>query len=260
MQPTHTELLHDVNDVTDFFSQLGEKLSEAAADLRVSGTPPAPLLVEELTLSRNTFEDLRQRAVDLAVTLAATPRPREAIHSLKELKSLLQSLDEAEEKRKAEDGLKHMALGILNTILALRHREEPEFAPLRGCQEQAGELRRAIEDTAWPQIHPDMKPLATRRHPLSEFLTLIEGFDTLDDDLWLLLKHAVAESFGKALSLAAARGKIILSEGESPQQPPDSLTNGSCENSQHEEPSPVTDVSHEDSPSISPEEPAETTA
>lgn len=258
MQATHTELLHDLQDVTDFFSQLGGKLSEAAADLRVSGTPPATHILEELTVSRNTFEDLRQRALDLAVTLAAPSRPQEEIHSLKELKSLLQSLDEAEEKRNAEEDLKHVALEILNHILTFTHREDPEFPPLRDCQEQAETLRRAIEATTWPQVHPDMKSLATRRHALSEFLTLVEEFDTLDDDLWLLLKHAVAESCGKSLSLSAARGKIIPSGLECPQQPTHSRLNADHEESGEENTSPGPDSSQRHDPSSEPEVSSET--
>jgi hypothetical protein len=66
-----------------------------------------------------------------------------------------------------------------------------------------------------------MMPLAQGRHPLAELLTLVEGHDTLDDDLWLLLKHAVAENFGNALAMSADRGKLCPS--------PSRLTEHACQ-------------------------------
>jgi hypothetical protein len=42
-------------------------------------------------------------------------------------------------------------------------------------------------------------------------LTLVEGAHDLDDDLWLLLKQATVEHFGKSLAVSAARGKLTLS-------------------------------------------------
>jgi hypothetical protein len=43
---------------------------------------------------------------------------------------------------------------------------------------------------------------------LAEFLTLVEGAHDLEDDLWLLLKQATIEHYGKSLAVSAARGKL----------------------------------------------------
>lgn len=212
---THTELLRELAGVSESYTQLSEKLSEVASELRASGIPPTQHLVDELAASRNNFEDLRKRALDLAQELAAsTSRRPEEVSSLRELKALLQSLSEAQDKKLADDRIKEQALGILDRTLAIVHRDGIECQPLIECQAKAAELRSAITQMTWPEVHPDVTLLAHRRHPFSELITLVEQCDRLDDDLWLLLKHAVSESFGKALSLAAARGRLIIARAQ----------------------------------------------
>lgn len=213
MPHTHADLLQELHGVSERFSRLGEKLTAVASELQVSGIPPAPHFLDELRASRSTFEELRKRATELAGMLAdSRAKQAEQIESLTDLKALIQSLGEAQEKRAEDEKLNRQALALLNRILAIEHCEEVEFPPLADCQQKARELRRAITALRWPDIHPEAAALAHRRHPLAELLILVERHMDLDDDLWLLLKHAVSESFGKRLSLAAARGKLFVSE------------------------------------------------
>ena len=220
MQQTHAELLRDLTGVSEAFTQLSERLADVASELRTSGIPPSPQLLKEIAESRNNFDDLRNRAVELMGLLPASEVTRpEEIGSLKELKALLQSLSEAEEKRLADQRINEQALSTLDRVLSFAHREGEHFQPLLTCQAKARELRAAIAESSWPDMHPEAVVLAQRRHPFAELLTLVEEHDRLDDDLWLVLKHAVSESFGKKLSLAAARGKLIVSD---PIEPRDS--------------------------------------
>lgn len=213
MPHTHADLLNELHGVSERFSRLGEKLTAVASELQVSGIPPAAPLLDELRASRSTFEDLRKRATELAGVLAnARAKEAEGIESLADLKALVQSLGEAQEKRAEDEKTTRQALALLDRVLAIEHCEEVDFPPLGDCQLKARELRRAIAALRWPDIHPEAAALAHRRHPLAELLTLVERHMDLDDDLWLLLKHAVSESFGKKLSLAAARGKLFVSE------------------------------------------------
>ena len=221
MPQTHTALLKELHGVSDSFSRLGEKLAAVASELQVAGMPPKPHLLDELRASRTTFEELRQRATELAGNLAdSRARQTEEIESLADLKALIQSLGEAQEKRAEDEKISHQALVLLDRVLAIEHCEEVDFPPLADCQVKARELRRAIPALRWPDVHPEAAPLAHRRHPLAELLTLVERHMDLDDDLWLLLKHAVSESFGRKLSLAAARGKLFVSERTEPEQEP----------------------------------------
>lgn len=213
MHQTHVDLLRELTGVAAIFAQLGERLTTVASDLRGSGVPPSQNLLREIAESRSNFDGLRQRAVELASLLSpSAPIRAEDIASLKDLKALLQSLREAEEKKSADEKITGQALMTLDRILSLTHRDGQPFHPLITCQAKARELREAIATSSWPNTHPEAVALAHRRHPLTELLTLVEEHDKLDDDLWLVLKHAVSESFGKAVSLAAARGKLVLSE------------------------------------------------
>lgn len=213
MTHTHADLLNELHGVSERFSRLGEKLAAVASELQVSGIPPAPYLLDELRASRSTFEDLRTRATELA-GLLADPRAKqpEQIESLADLKALVQSLGEAQHKKAEDEKINRQALALLDRVLAIEHCEEVDFPPLADCHLKARELRRAIAALRWPDAHPEAAALAHRRHPLAELLTLVERHMDLDDDLWLLLKHGVSESFGKKLSLAAARGKLFVSE------------------------------------------------
>ncbi len=208
MPQTQTDLLRELTDVAETFSSLSEKLSEVALELRAPGLPPSETLLQELADSRGHFEDLRGRVVELA----GLPEPPQDINSLQDLEALLQSL--------AEEELKAQALSILDRILSIVHRAAGEFQPLTDCQDKAWELREAVAALSSPNSHPEAPALAHHRHPFVEFLLLVEQHDELDDEVWLTLRKSVSDSFGKKLSLAAARGKLIVSQTSSPTESP----------------------------------------
>lgn len=211
MDTTPTDLLKDLDSITETFAQLSQRLSDVADQVRTQGIPPAEELLEELAASRRNFTELRDRAIELAGLLAALPtKAPDEISSIKELEALLQLVTEAQAKKAIDDKLRERALIVLDRILSLTHRDLQEFAPLTDCHTKARELRSALLALPWPDLHPDATALAQGRHPFAELLALVEGHDDLEDDLWLLLKHAVAEGFGKSLALSAARGKLLL--------------------------------------------------
>ena len=134
-----------------------------------------------------------------------------AIGSVKDLEALLQAVTEAQRKRAQGEKVRLRALTMLDHILSLIHREQPDFSPLGEVQAVAKALRETLRASEDAEVHPDAIALAQGRHPLAEFLTLVEGYNHLDDDLWLLLQHAVAEHFGKPLAMSAARGRLCQS-------------------------------------------------
>jgi hypothetical protein len=228
MDTSHTDLLQDFSLVTKSFEQLGQRLSEVAEQVRTTGTLPSESLIEEITASRRNFTDLRARAIELVGLMSETPNAAaEEIGSMKELEALLQVAAEAQRKRAQQEKVRTRALTVLDRLLSLVHRDQPDFAPLSECQAKSRTLREAIRDHASSELHPDVTALAQGRHPLAELLTLVEGYDDLDDDLWLLLKYAVAENFGKSLAMSAARGKLCPPPTRmNPEHSPDELRNG----------------------------------
>lgn len=212
METSQADLLQDFGAVTRTFEQLSQRLTDVANEVRRSGVPPSESLIEEITSSRRSFIELRDRAIELVSLLATSPsKPPKEIESIKDLEALLQLVIEAQRKKAQEEKACFRALTILDRILSLSHRDQPEFHPLEDAQAKARVIRDAIRAYDGQDPHPEIYPLAQGRHPLAELLTLVEGYEDLDDDLWLLLKHAVAENFGKSLAMSAARGKLVSS-------------------------------------------------
>ncbi len=212
METSHTDLLKDFTVVTRTFEQLSQRLTDVAEQVRTSGVPPSESLIDEIASSRRSFAELRDRAIELVSLLAESPsRTPEEIGSIKDLEALLQLVTEAQRKKAQEEKARLRALTILDRILSLIHREQQDFPPLDDTQAKARTLRETLRAYNGPEAHPEVSPLAQGRHPLAELLALVEGYEDLDDDLWLLLKHAVAENFGKSLAISAARGKLCPS-------------------------------------------------
>lgn len=211
METVQSDLLQDFTQVTRTFEQLSRRLTDVAEQVRTSGVLPSDSLIDEITTSRQSFLDLRTRALELAGLLAGSSKAADEISSMKDLEALLQLVAEAQRKKAQEDKARLRALTVLDRILSLIHRNDAECPPLAEAQSKAKALRDAIRSHQGPTVHSDIMPLAQGRHPLAELLTLVEGYDDLDDDLWLLLQHAVAENFGKSLALSAARGKLCAS-------------------------------------------------
>lgn len=209
MESSPTDLMQDFTQVARAFEQLSQRLTDVAEQVRAAGVPPAESLIEEIAMSRRSFTELRDRAIELVGLFAASPpKPAHEIESIKDLEAVLELVVEAQRKKAQEEKARVRALTVLDRILSLVHRVQADFGPLKEAQERARALRDAIRHHQGPEPHPDILPLAQGRHPLAELLTLVEGHDDLDDDLWLLLKHAVADHFGKSLAMSAARGKL----------------------------------------------------
>lgn len=218
MQATESAiLLRNLASLSDGFSQLGTRLSQAANVLQSTGMPPAKTLIDEITTSRNSFTELCAKSVALAEALALSPAPKpESIVSLNDLKSLLQTITQAEEKRKAVQALSQRALATLDRLYAIRHREREVFPPLAECQMRGTVLRNAIAETPWPKLHPSVEELTKGDNPFVALLTLIEQGENLEDEYCVRLQEIVERAFSKSLASAALRGKLsLLSEDTS---------------------------------------------
>ena len=229
METLRTDLSQDFLHVTQTFERLGQRLTEVAEQVRTLGVLPSEDLIDAITMTRRSFEELRAKAIDLVGLLGhSSGKIPGDVGSVKDLEALLQAVTEAQRKRAQGEKVRLRALTMLDHILSLIHRDQPDFHPLEEIQAQAKALREILRTSDNPDVHPDANALAQGRHPLAEFLTLVEGHHQLDDDLWLLLQHAVAEHFGKPLAMSAARGKLCQSPARLiPERAPLEQGNGS---------------------------------
>lgn len=204
-------LLQNLVSLTERVSQLGTRLSQAASAVQATGVLPPKTLIDEISASRHSFSELSAKGIALAEALALSPSPKpDAIVSLADLKLLLQTLTQAEEKRKASQELSQRALATLDRLYAIKHREREVFAPLAECQMRGTVLRNAIVETPWPKVHPSVEELAREDNPFVAFLTLVEQGEKLEDEHFVRLQDIVERAFSKSLAIAALRQKLAL--------------------------------------------------
>jgi hypothetical protein len=224
---TQTEsagLLQLSASLTEGFHHLAAQLAAAAAALRDPGALPPEGVLGELAAARKDFLDLRARSLALAHALAVSPVPsQEALVSLTDVKSLLWTVKQAEEQKARFETRQRQALRVLERVLAVVHRDQIVFPPLLECKEQAGTLRLAVAGVQWPGAHPAIDALAEGQHPFLDLLALIESQEELDDERWAALQDTIEQEFGRALAVAASRGKLQVSP-EASSEPQHGLT------------------------------------
>ncbi len=211
MQPSaSSSLFQALASLTEEAGRLSVQLAQAAKNLQETGEIPSERLLEETAAFRRRCLALCEQGQAVAQSFAIpSPPSAPAPISLHELKALVQGIAKAEEQRAFYDDIRHRALTVLDRVLGLRHREQPQFPPLVECQERAREMRQAVADAHWPNLHPATESLANGEDPFSDLLAWIEQQDTLEDDAWALLQDTVEQFFGKPLAIAVSRGKLF---------------------------------------------------
>ncbi|NER32747.1 MAG: hypothetical protein F6J93_01480 [Oscillatoria sp. SIO1A7] len=186
---------------------LGSRLAQAAIELKEAGVPPAEILLEQLRAYRQDFASLRELAIASAKSLPNAPLPSQVL-SLKDIERLLSSPGASAPVDKNREA----ALQVLDRVLAIFHAEQKEFPPLQAAQSLAGQLRQKIAQASPDSFPEEVAALATGRHAFCGLLNLIDPPVELDDDRWEKLVEGVTRAFNKSLTVAAARGKLVLRE------------------------------------------------
>lgn len=203
MEPVDKDLLQQIAQLSETYANLGDRLWSAAKQLQEAGIPPADSLLQEIATYSRNFAAVQKQALELNKSVA----PGE-IASLKDIQNLVETVSAAAGKASTRDA----ALKVLDRVLALTHREQSDFAPLRSVQARARELHRAISESTPTQLHSDTESLIGGKHPVAAVLALVEQQDKLDDSQWVILEETVSAAFGKQLAVAISRGKLTVNE------------------------------------------------
>jgi hypothetical protein len=192
-------------------SALGARGTAAAAALAGRGTPPSDDLVAELEGAGRDFAGLRAEALDAASAAGLAAPDAEHILSTRELETVLQALlavVEAAARREAVERTRQQALGVLDRIDTLVHRDDPTFPALLLCQKRANEMRAAL--TAPVDADPEVQQAAAieMTGPFVALLALLDGGRHFSDEQWTALEDAVVTAFGRPLVAAATRGRL----------------------------------------------------
>src|SRR5206468_3900726 len=106
----------------------------------------------------------------------------------------------------------------LDRIMTINHVDDPNFAALRECQAKAREIRAAVLDPKGPTEESAAEILETTP-AFSALLTLVEGREHLDDAKFAVLEDSVTRLFGRTLTVAATRGKLVAGPADLPRAP-----------------------------------------
>src|SRR5436190_1249021 len=167
------ELLRKNAALTKRLRELGVRGTAAAAALARPGAPPTDDLVRALGDAGQEFAALRGEVYAAAAALGLQTPAMETIDSTRRLdailKVLLDGLDRVDKQAAAQAALSQ-TVAVLDRIASLAHREDPAFSAL---------------------------------------LTLMDGQQNIDDEQWGVCEDQVATAFGRALAVAATRGKLV---------------------------------------------------
>ena len=221
MTPTADDLVKNLAALSRRFAGLAAKLAQAARELETGGVLPPESLIEELAAARDEFIDLRSSVLDAARTLAVTAPAQTAIDGLKALEAVVRALAEAtahESRRTTLADARRRVLAVLDRIMTINHVDDPNFAALLECQAKAREIRAAVLDPKGPTAE-SAAVIVEATPAFSALLTLIEGREHLDDAKFAVLEDSVTRLFGRTLTVAATRGKLVAGPADLPRAP-----------------------------------------
>ena len=119
------------------------------------------------------------------------------------------------------------AHATLERVLAISHREEPQFPALAECRAKASALKqKAVELEYSGEADPpadildELQSIADGHHAFTDLLLQVDDVHSLDDDRWHDLTAHLARAFVKTLATAAARGKLVCSVPPTPPAEP----------------------------------------
>jgi hypothetical protein len=215
MEANVDEISRELDELTRRFADLGAGLEEAARALEEAGEPPAADLLEALAGAQGRFTELRAQTLSAAAEVGV-PADRQP-ESLTELQPLLTAITEAlhaRARRRALEQVQQGAVAILDRVLEVIHGDDPSFPSLVACHDQARELRAAMLELT--DLDSDAaRPVVDGVRMFADLLTIVEHRDALDDEQYAQMEDSVSSAFGRALAMAASRGRLGF-EGEFP--------------------------------------------
>jgi hypothetical protein len=185
-------------------ADLGIKAANVGTSLVTNGTPAPEIFVHELAEIGRVFAALRRESLEAAASLGL-PLPSEgSVNSATVLKEMLEALvmaADALERHARVAAARQSALKLLEEVAMLVHVDHAAFEPLELCQQQAKNVRAAVEQSS--------EPSAEAIAPFGTLLHFINSHRDLDDEEWGAAHDSISGTFGKSLALAAGRGRLL---------------------------------------------------
>src|SRR2546428_2575952 len=164
------------------FAEVGARAAAAAAEVRASAAP-AQALLDDVRATSADFDELRVALLEEASAFAGAPDPAK-IGTLKALGALVTALERVEVdrgRRTAWEAARENALGVLDRVMALIHREDKDSPALADCQAKARELHAGLSAARPADLEHETTMVSARIRPFVELITLAEGWNRLAD-------------------------------------------------------------------------------
>src|SRR6185295_13170860 len=118
MDYRYKQLEQDLSALSNVFSDLGSRLTEAAKDVTTGGVLPSEKLIEQILTARATFEIVRSAVHSQAESMLVSPLPKAGeLASIHAIGGLLKTAASAEESKYSAQGEQEKATNILSRVL-----------------------------------------------------------------------------------------------------------------------------------------------
>ena len=178
-----------------FSDDVCELMRGLARVLRDTGRPPSLTTLDQLAQYRSEYEQLRAEVPHLGNMSGNSSEDR----SLEEIETELESL-----------ALVRATFERLELVPLIRHIDQIDFAPWRNCLADGTRVREQLLVMSAADAKDAAEQFLSKPAPLNAAITMITDSAALSDERWSLLLDAVTEGYGRELSTAIARGKLIL--------------------------------------------------
>ena len=177
-------------------------LRDLSRGLLDDGRPPTAADIERLARFRAEFEQLQWNIPQSGASPAGDDDWNEGDSSFTVLQDELES-----------QTLVQATLSKLERVAMIQHAEQPEFAPWQRCLDDGTKLREELLSVHATQARVTAEQFLAPQTPLNAIVTLVADGDGLSDERWTLLLDSVSAAYGREVSTAIARGKLIMTSG-----------------------------------------------
>lgn len=186
-------------------SDLYHNMLRAARAINSEGSLPDLSLDEEISAVRQKLDALRTPMSAWACSLGIE-RDSEELASLPALRQLLGEIAKREGQNEA---VRLRALGILDRVLSLSHKNKAQFPALDECQAKASQSRRQLAVSENPSLTAEAARLVEGDHAFSALLALVDGSPSASEERLFELEEMVEAEFGKMLRFAATHDLLV---------------------------------------------------
>lgn len=183
-------------------TEIGVLLRRLSRDLSEQGTTPSANSLEQLSQFRVRFEQLHS-----SISPSTTGRSAERVGTDRE-PSLAELQDELNSQAVIQETLER-----LESVSKIRHVEHAEFGPWQRCLAEGNQLRNQLLSAPAAEARSEAERFLSNQTPLNAIVTLLAEGSQLSDERWSTLLDIVSTVYGREVSTAIARGKLVMTSG-----------------------------------------------